>query len=247
MLDAIGAGLCAGAEMAGISISGGETAQLKNVVTGFDLVGMAVGRVALDQVIDGGKVRAGDVVIGVRSNGIHSNGLSLARKAFFAGHGYAVSHKFDELDRTLGEELIRPTDIYVPEALEILGNVQGVNALINITGDGLLNLVRVAAPVGFVLDSLIEPHPIFALIQRHAGVDDSEMHEVFNMGVGFCYVVDPAGADAALAILERHGRAAQVIGHAVADAEKTVRLPAKNLAGRHKRFWREDAGARRAG
>jgi phosphoribosylformylglycinamidine cyclo-ligase len=247
MLDAIGAGLCAGAEMAGISISGGETAQLKDVVTGFDLVGMAVGRVALDQVIDGGKVRAGDVVIGVRSNGIHSNGLSLARKAFFAGHGYAVSHKFDELDRTLGEELIRPTDIYVPEALEILGNVQGVNALINITGDGLLNLVRVAAPVGFVLDSLIEPHPIFALIQRHAGVDDSEMHEVFNMGVGFCYVVDPAGADAALAILERHGRAAQVIGHAVADAEKTVRLPAKNLAGRHKRFWREDAGARRAG
>jgi phosphoribosylformylglycinamidine cyclo-ligase len=247
MLDAIGAGLCAGAEMAGISISGGETAQLKDVVTGFDLVGMAVGKVALDKVIDGSRVRAGDVVIGVRSNGIHSNGLSLARKAFFASHTYAISHKFAELEGTLGEELLRPTDIYVPEALEILGNLQGVNALINITGDGLLNLVRVAAPVGFVLDRLIEPHPIFALIQRHAQVDDSEMYEVFNMGVGFCYVVDPAGADAALAILERHGRVAQVIGHAVADAEKTVRLPAKHLAGRHKRFWREDSATRRAG
>jgi phosphoribosylformylglycinamidine cyclo-ligase len=247
MLDAIGAGLCAGAEMAGVSISGGETAQLKDVVTGFDLVGMAVGRVPLDKVIDGGQVRAGDVVIGVRSNGIHSNGLSLARRAFFAEHRYAVTHRFAELEGTLGEELIRPTDIYVPEALEILEKVPGVHALINITGDGLLNLARVAAPVGFVLDRLIEPQPIFALIQRHAEVDDSEMYEVFNMGVGFCYVLDPAGADAALAILKRHGRIAQVIGHAVADAEKTVRLPGKHLAGGHKRFARDDGASRRTG
>src|SRR5207253_2949631 len=83
MLDAIGAGLCEGARMAGISISGGETAQLKDIVKGLDLVGMAVGRVALDKVMVGRGVREGDVVIGVRSSGIHSNGLSLARKAFF--------------------------------------------------------------------------------------------------------------------------------------------------------------------
>jgi phosphoribosylformylglycinamidine cyclo-ligase len=248
MLDAIGAGLCAGAEMAGVSISGGETAQLKDVVTGFDLVGMAVGRVALDRVIDGSAVRAGDAVIGVRSNGIHSNGLSLARKAFFADHKLAIGHKFEELPGTLGEELIRPTHIYVPEAMEIIERVAGVHALINITGDGLLNLVRVNARVGFVLDRLIEPHPIFPLIQRHAGVDDSEMFEVFNMGIGFCYVVDPADADATLAILARHGRSAQVIGHAVADEEKSVRIPARGLIGRHKRFWRDDDGsARRAG
>jgi phosphoribosylformylglycinamidine cyclo-ligase len=247
MLDAIGAGLCAGAEMADISISGGETAQLPDVVTGFDLVGMAVGRVALDKVIDGGKVREGDVVIGVRSNGIHSNGLTLARKAFFGSHGYAAGHRFDELSPTLGEELLRPTDIYVREALKILERVRGVKALINVTGDGLLNLARVAAPVGFVLDRLIEPHPIFGLIQRHAKVDDAEMYEVFNMGTGFCYVVDPAGADAALDILARHGRAAQAIGHAVADPEKRVRIPAKSLVGQHKRFWRDDASARRTG
>jgi phosphoribosylformylglycinamidine cyclo-ligase len=239
MLDAIGAGLCAGAEMAGVSISGGETAQLKDVVTGFDLVGMAVGRVALDKVIDGSAVCAGDAVIGVRSNGIHSNGLSLARKAFFANHKLAIGHKFDELPGSLGEELLRPTHIYVPEAMEIIERVRGVHALINITGDGLLNLVR---------DRLIEPPPIFPLIQRHAGVDDSEMFEVFNMGIGFCYVVDPADADATLAILARHGRSAQVIGHAVADAEKSVRIPARRLIGRHKRFWRDDDGsARRAG
>ena len=247
MLDAIGAGLCAGAEMAGVSISGGETAQLKDVINGFDLVGMAVGRVDLDKVIDGRNVKDGDVVIGVRSNGIHSNGMSLARRAFFTDGGYAIGHKFDELDVTLGEELLRPTHIYVPEALEILQQVAGVKALINITGDGLLNLVRVAAPVGFVIDTPIEPHPLFGLIQRLAHVDDSEMYEVFNMGTGFCYVVDPADADRTIAILQKHGRTAQRIGHARADAEKIVRIPQKNLAGQHKRFWRDGRAARRTG
>jgi phosphoribosylformylglycinamidine cyclo-ligase len=244
MLDAIGAGLCAGAEMAGISISGGETAQLKDVVTGFDLVGMAVGRVDLDKVIDGRDVADGDIVIGVRSNGIHSNGLSLARKAFFTDNRLPIDQTFGELDGTLGEELLRPTHIYVPEALEILRTVRGVKALINITGDGLLNLARVAAPVGFVIDTPIEPHPIFPLIQRHAHVDDSEMFEVFNMGTGFCYVVSPAEADLTLAILARHGRTAQRIGHAVADREKRVRVPGRGLIGKHKRFRREDTRAR---
>jgi len=247
MLDAIGAGLCAGAEMAGVSISGGETAQLKDVINGFDLVGMAVGRVDLDKIIDGRNVKDGDVVIGVRSNGIHSNGMSLARRAFFADGCYAIGHKFDELDVTLGEELLRPTHIYVREALEILREVAGVKALINITGDGLLNLTRVAAKVGFEIDRLIDPHPIFGLIQRLAKVDDSEMFEVFNMGTGFCYVVDPADADRTIAILQKHGRTAQRIGHAVANPDKIVRIPQKNLAGRHKRFWTESGASRRAG
>jgi phosphoribosylformylglycinamidine cyclo-ligase len=247
MLDAVAVGLCKGAELAGISISGGETAQLKDVVKHFDLVGMAVGRVPLDKVIDGRAVREGDVVIAVKSSGIHSNGLSLARKAFFADHALAIDHKFDELSVPLGEELLRPTDIYVREALEILGAVAGVKALINITGDGLLNLCRVAAPVGFELDALFDPHPIFGLIQRHAKVDDAEMFEVFNMGIGFCYVVDPADAERTLAILKQHGRVAQRIGTAVSDPQKIVRIPARGLAGQHKRFWREDRGARRVG
>src|SRR5260370_436697 len=111
MLDAVAQGLCAGAEIAGISISGGETAQLKDLVKHFDLVGMAVGRVALDKVIDGRHVREGDVVIGVKSSGIHSNGLSLARKAFFADHGYGIGHKFDELAVTLGAGTLTPADL----------------------------------------------------------------------------------------------------------------------------------------
>jgi phosphoribosylformylglycinamidine cyclo-ligase len=247
MLDAIGVGLCAGARMAGISISGGETSQLKDIVKGFDLVGMAVGRVDLDKVVDGAKVAAADVVIGVRSSGIHSNGLSLARNAFFANDRFRVDHRFDELGTTIGEELLRPTDIYVPEALEILDSVAGVKALINITSDGLLNLARVAAPVGFEIDQLIEPHPIFALIQRIAGVDDAEMYEVFNMGIGFCYVVAPADVERTLAILTRHGRRAQPIGRAVADPDKHVRIAQRGLVGQHKKFWKDDHAVRRTG
>lgn len=236
MLDAIAAGLCEGARQARISISGGETAQLKDIVKGFDLVGMAVGRVDLDKVICGREVAAGDVVIGVRSSGIHSNGLTLARRAFFEMHNYRPDHRFDELAVTIGEELLRPTDIYVPEAMEILETVPGVKALINITSDGLLNLARVDAEVGFEIEALIEPHPVFALIQRLAKVDDSEMFEVFNMGIGFCYVVDPAAADLTLSILRRHGRQAQRIGHAVADADKRVFVRQRDLLGRHKSF-----------
>ena len=247
MLDAIGAGLCEGARMADISISGGETAQLKEIVNGFDLVGMAVGRVALDKVMSGKTVAEGDVVIGVQSSGVHSNGLTLARKAFFEHHHYGIDHKFDELGLTLGEELLRPTDIYVPEAMEILERVKGVKALINITSDGLLNLARVEAKVGFEIDRLIEPHPIFGLIQRHAKVDDSEMFEVFNMGIGFCYVVDPNDVALTLAILESHGRKTQRIGYAVPDPDKHVRIHERKLLGHHKTFRPEDRSVRKVG
>src|SRR5262249_47813200 len=88
---------------------------------------------------------------------------------------------------------------------------------------------------------------IFPLIQRHAKVELSEMYEVFNMGIGFCYVVDPAASEHILAILKAHGRVAQVIGTTVSDAQKIVRIPVHSLAGQHKRFWHEDAGKRQAG
>jgi phosphoribosylformylglycinamidine cyclo-ligase len=247
MLDAIGVGLSEGARMANISISGGEIAQLKDIVKGFDLVGMAVGRVDLDKVLCGKDVVEGDIVIGVRSSGVHSNGLSLARRAFFDDHKFSIDHKFDDLDATLGEELLRPTDIYVPEAMEILESVRGVKALINITSDGLLNLARVAADVGFEIEQLIEPHPIFTLIQHHAAVPDGQMFEIFNMGIGFCYVVDPADADQTISILKKRGRHVQQIGHAVADPNKIVRVPQRNLVGRHKTFTVDERAARRAG
>src|SRR5271165_4478314 len=117
MLGAIAIGLVEGARQAGISISGGEIAQLKDVVTGFDLVGMAVGLVALDRIIVGRNLVPGDVVIGIASDGIHSNGLTLARRAFFERGGFGIDHVFPELGVPLGHELLRPTLIYVPEVL----------------------------------------------------------------------------------------------------------------------------------
>jgi phosphoribosylformylglycinamidine cyclo-ligase len=246
MLDAVGVGLCKGAQMAQISISGGETAQLKDVIKGFDLVGMAIGRVDLDKVIDGRNVREGDVIIGVKSNGVHSNGLTLARRAFFDNSEFAIDHRFKELDVGIGEELMRPTDIYVREAMEIIEQVAGLKALINITSDGLLNLARVNSNVGFIIDNLIKPQPIFDLIQQHADVPDTEMFEVFNMGIGFCYVVDQRDADTTIAILRKYGRQAQQIGRAVSDPEKRVYIRERSLVGQHKTFWKEERAARKA-
>lgn len=240
MLAEIGKGLARGAELAGgISISGGEIAQLKDIINGFDLVGMAVGRVALDQVSYGQHVQPGDVVIGIESSGIHSNGMTLARRALFQRGGFTVDHRFADLDGTLGEELLKPTHIYVPEVVEILRTLPAVKALLNITGDGFLNLARVAAPVGFVLDDLPPPPPIFTLIQRYGEVATAEMHEVYNMGVGFCVVVAPEQVARALAIIAGHGRRAWPIGHTVADPEKQVKVTAHRLVGQGKHFVQE--------
>ncbi len=238
MLGALAIGLAEGARQAGISISGGETAQLKDVVTGFDLVGMAVGLVPLDRIIIGRDLVPGDAVIGIASNGVHSNGLSLARRALFERGGFGPDHVFAELGVPLAEELLRPTLIYVPEVLDIIAQVPRVKALVNITGDGLLNLPRVAAKIGFEIDDLPPVPPIFRLIQRYGTIDEPEMYEVFNMGVGFCIAAAERDCAGILAILEAHGRSATVIGHVVAADEKSVHLSAQGLVGRGKRFRR---------
>src|SRR3954454_9905699 len=151
MLDGIATGLAEGARQAGISISGGEIAQLRDVVSGFDLVGTAVGLVPLDRIIVGRDVRPGDRVIGLASNGLHSNGYTLTRRVLFGQAGLTVDAVIPELGGTLGEELLRPTFIYVREILDLLDRVPSIAALIHITGDGLLNLPRVAAEIGFIL------------------------------------------------------------------------------------------------
>ncbi len=150
-----------------------------------NLVGTAVGTVALDRILVGRDLQPGDAVIGIASSGIHSNGMTLTRRVFFEQAGAKIDTHLAELGCTLGEELLRPTFIYVPEILEILDQVPSVKALIHITGDGLLNLNRVDAEIGFVIDELPAPPPLFALIETLGGVSRSEMFEVYNMGIGF--------------------------------------------------------------
>ncbi len=250
MIREIGVGLSQGASQARISISGGETAELSETVNGFDLAGMSVGRVDLDEVLTGRDVADGDVVIGVASSGIHSNGLTLARKVLIEDGAGAngVDRWFDDLDCTVGEELLRPTDIYVVEALEILRDVSGVKALINITSEGLLNLTRIESSVSFNIEHLMEPpSAVFQLIQDLAKVSDGEMFKVFNMGIGFCYVVTSEAAEQTLAILDAHGRNAQRIGYASGDGRQLVRIPEKNLVGYRKTFSKDGGVARKVG
>jgi phosphoribosylformylglycinamidine cyclo-ligase len=238
MLDGIAIGLAEGARQAGISITGGEISQLGDVVRGFDLVGTAIGTVALDRILVGRDLVPGDVVIGIASNGIHSNGMTLTRRVFFGEAKVTVEQFYPQLGCTLGEELLRPTFIYVPEILEVLDQIKSVKALIHITGDGLLNLPRVEAECGFVIDALPPPPPLFELIERLGGIPRAEMFEVYNMGIGFCVALAAADADRALAILARHGRRASVIGHAVADPTRSVQLPQEGLIGTGKKFRR---------
>ena len=236
MLGGIAIGLAEGAKQAGVSISGGEISPLKDVMRGFDLVGTAVGIVPLDRIITGRDLMPGDVIIGLESSGIHSNGLTLARYIFFKQGNLSIDQVLPELGISLGEELLRPTLIYVPEILEIIDKVPTVKGLINITGDGLLNLPRVDAKVGFMIDNLPPAPPIFRLIQSHGGVSSAEMYQVYNMGVGFCVLANQKDRDAILSVLQRHGRRAQVIGRVIEDDSKGVYLPVQKLTGHGKEF-----------
>jgi phosphoribosylformylglycinamidine cyclo-ligase len=222
--------------MAGINIPAGEIAQVREMIRGsrdgfgFDLVGTCVGTVALDRILIGQDVRPGDAVVGIASSGVHSNGFTLAR-TIFQRAGLRYTDRIAELGTTLGDALLEPTRIYVKEAVAMLDAGLAVKAFIHITGDGFLNLTRVEAPVGFVIDRLLPVPPILALIQRHGAVPDAEMFRVYNMGVGFCVVVDPRDSDRVIEAAARQGKKAAVVGHAVADGARRVWIPQRGLVG----------------
>jgi phosphoribosylformylglycinamidine cyclo-ligase len=215
---AIGEGLRRGAELAGIEIPGGEIAQVGDLVTGWELTGSAIGLVALDALITGARIEPGDPVIGLPSSGLHSNGYTLARRAL-----ERVPLEDDRLGRPLGELLLEPTEIYVRAVLELLGSEVDVRGLAHITGDGLRNLLRLAASVGYEIDDPLPVPAIFGLIAELGEVSDEEMHEVFNMGCGFACVVASADEQTALALLRAHHPGARRIGRATDQAGVVVR------------------------
>ncbi|HEY7456417.1 MAG TPA: phosphoribosylformylglycinamidine cyclo-ligase [Solirubrobacterales bacterium] len=210
--EQIGVGLARGAELAGIEIPGGELAQLGEMVRGFDVAGACFGTVALDSIVDGSAVSPGDAIIGLPSSGIHSNGYTLARAALA---GLALDEDPEgRLGRSLGEVLLEPTEIYVKPVLELLRSAVDVRGLAHITSGGLKNLDRLAADVAYEIDDPLPVPPIFELIQERAEVSDEEMHEVFNMGCGFCCVVAAEDEGAAVELLRGHYPAAKRIGRA---------------------------------
>jgi phosphoribosylformylglycinamidine cyclo-ligase len=219
--EEVGVGLARGAELAGIEIPGGELAQLGEMVRGVDVSGACFGTVALDEIVDGSTVQPGDVVIGLPSSGIHSNGYTLARSAL---EGLAMGEDPEgRLGRPLGEALLEPTEIYVKPVLELLRSAVEVRGLAHITSGGTENLLRLAADVGYEIEGPLPIPPIFALIQERSGTSDGEMHQVFNMGCGFCCVVAASDESAALELLRGHYPTARAIGRAVAGLHEVSR------------------------
>ncbi|MFL5870836.1 MAG: phosphoribosylformylglycinamidine cyclo-ligase [Solirubrobacterales bacterium] len=216
--EQIGQGLRRGAEMAGIEIPGGEIAQVGDVVNGWELGGSAIGIVDIDAIVDGGRIEPGDAVIGLPSSGPHSNGYTLARRALDG-----ISLDDERLGRPLGDLLLEPTEIYVRAVLDLLGSRVDVRGLAHITGDGLNNLLRLAAPVGYEIDDPLPVPPIFDLIAELGEVPEEEMYEVFNMGCGFVCVAAARDADEALERLRAHYRDAKRIGVVTGKAGEVVR------------------------
>jgi phosphoribosylformylglycinamidine cyclo-ligase len=221
----IGKGLAKGAEMSKIAMIGGETASLPEIVKDFDLAGTGIGIVDIDKVITGEKISEGDVLIGIESDGIHSNGLSLARKVFFDSLGLKVDDPLpDDQNTTVGEELLRPTAIYVETVVDLLNSDVDIHGLAHITGGGVLNLKRLKKGIGYDIDNLPEPYPIFKTIHA-CDVPLEEMYRVFNMNVGFVVIVNEKDAQKTIDVIKKHKNAFK-IGQAKADNEEKIKVKA---------------------
>ncbi len=232
-MRAIATGLKAGAEQAGVEIPGGEVAVLPELIRGhpsphgFDLTAACFGTVALDAIVSGRAVHAGDALIGIPSSGLHSNGYSLARRAL---SGLALDDRPGPLGgASVADALLEPTVIYVRAVLELLRSGLAVHGLAHITGGGLLNLTRLNPGAGFEVTDPLPVPPVFGLVRDLGGVSDAEMWEVFNMGCGFCAVVPESTADAAAALLDAHHPGARRIG-TVTDRGGQVTVPAAGVA-----------------
>jgi phosphoribosylformylglycinamidine cyclo-ligase len=210
------AGIAAACVAAGCALLGGETAEHPGLLEAdeYDLAGSTTGVVEAEALLGADRVRAGDLLVAMRSSGLHSNGYSLVRHALLQRAGWSLDRHVDTLGRTLGEELLEPTTIYALACLE-LARQHGTRAMAHITGGGLAaNLRRVIpASLSATVDrSSWSPHPVFALVRDVADVPRGDLEQTLNLGVGMVAVVAPEAADGALALLAGRGLQAWVCG-----------------------------------
>lgn len=220
---AVVSGIAQGCRLAGCALLGGETAELPGMYADgeYDLAGFCVGVVERKNILDGKATRVGDVVIGVRSSGLHSNGYSLARKALLEQGGLSLDAHVSALGRTLAEELLEPTRIYA-RAIAAAIRAGGVRACSHITGGGLPGNVPRVLPegLGARLDpSKWERHPIFSLIQELGAVDERELRRTFNLGLGLVLICEPSRAEGVLSALFTVGERASIVGEVVPSSE----------------------------
>lgn len=213
-------GVCDGCVEAGCALIGGETAEMPGFYNKgeYDLAGFAVGVVDKDKVINGANIEAGDIIIGLASSGIHSNGYSLVRKLFFELNQYHVDDYIPELEENLGAVLLKPTKIYVQTILSLVEHYE-IRGIAHITGGGFIENIPRTIPQGLKaeirLGSFPVP-PIFKLMKRLGNIEDKEMYNTFNMGIGLVLVVKQAEAEQVMAAIEEMNEKAYIIGRVTA-------------------------------
>ncbi|EOL43883.1 phosphoribosylformylglycinamidine cyclo-ligase [Enterococcus phoeniculicola] len=227
-LEQVVAGVAEGCVQAGAALIGGETAEMPGMYgeNDYDLAGFAVGIAEKRQLVTGEKIQSGDVLIGLPSSGIHSNGYSLVRKIFFEEHSFTGESELPELDTTLGEELLIPTKIYV-NALLPLVKKELVAGIAHITGGGFIeNIPRM---VSDELSVEIEVGswpilPIFKALQLYGKIPAREMYEIFNMGIGMVLAVSPQKVEEVQAVLKENNEPSFVIGRVTEKQQQSVVL-----------------------
>jgi len=221
-IEQIVSGVAEGCRQAGCALIGGETAEHPEMMPDdeYDLAGMAVGIIDRKDIVDGSKTAAGDVLIGIASSGLHSNGYSLVRK-IVRPNQENVGRYIAELGKTLGEELLIPTKIYAKTVQGLMGSVE-VKGISNITGGGFLEnvprMLRDGLQARVKLGSW-DVHPIFNYLEREGRIDSHEMHNIFNMGIGMAFCIDQRDVDAAITHLKALGETPYIIGDVVENSD----------------------------
>jgi phosphoribosylformylglycinamidine cyclo-ligase len=214
--ESVVSGIVEGCLISGCALIGGETAEMPDFYPAgeYDLAGFCVGILDKSKAIDLSRVKAGDIILGIGSSGLHSNGFSLVRKALLEKAKYSLNHNFPDSDKTLGEELLTPTRIYVKPVLSLLDRIS-VHGMAHITGGGFYgNIPRVLPEtIEANIDSTAwDVPPIFGLLKRHTALDDREMFTTFNMGIGMIIIINEDDTDSAIRCLRGHDLPVWVIG-----------------------------------
>jgi phosphoribosylformylglycinamidine cyclo-ligase len=231
LVQEIAHGLVEGARQSQMAIVGGETAVLPDLIAGednaFDLAGMVLGLVDRKPLL-GSEIKPGDVILGVESSGLHSNGYTLARKVLLSK--YSVDDNAEHLVQTVGEELLVPTRIYVKPAMDLFKKRITIHGLANITGGSFTKLPRLHKNVRYSLDGLPAPMGIFRQIHADGNIETAEMYRTFNMGIGFCVIAPKASAEQVIHTFAKYRMGCRQIGTVEKGAGVVARLDGKKQA-----------------
>ena len=218
-------GIAEGCVQSGCALVGGETAEMPGFypVNEYDVAGFSVGMADKPKMIDGSKLKSGDVLIGLRSSGVHSNGFSLVRKVFDIDEN-TINNTYPELDKSLGETLLTPTKIYVKPILALINEVE-VKAVSHITGGGFYENIPRMLKSGLsakISRNAVPVLPVFKLIQRTGGISEHDMFNTFNMGVGMVAAVAKENAQKAVDVLKANGEDAVILGEVIEGNDGVV-------------------------